>query len=66
MPYPCLLDRPVATERRYVAEIGIIAPAVTYDVNTEKVQAECHDGVLKIFLPRPEAKKPKRIRISKS
>jgi HSP20 family protein len=50
-------------ERAY----GTFARSVTlsYDVDVEKVQAECHDGVLKIFLPRPEAAKPKRIRISK-
>ncbi len=38
---------------------------LTYNVDAEKVQAECRDGVLKIFLPRPENEKPKRIHISK-
>ncbi len=45
---------------------GTFARSVTlsFGVDTEKVQAECRDGVLKIYLPRPEEEKPKRIRIS--
>jgi HSP20 family protein len=46
---------------------GTFARSVTLSsgVDIEKVQAECRDGVLKIYLPRPESEKPKRIRISK-
>ena len=46
---------------------GTFARSVTlpYGVDTEKVQAECRDGVLRVYLPRPEGEKPKRIRISK-
>ena len=46
---------------------GTFARSVTlsFDVDAEKVQAECSDGVLKIYLPRPEDEKPKRIHISK-
>lgn len=54
-----------ATHRRE-RSYGTFARSVTlsYDVDAEKVQAECHDGVLRIYLPRPEAEKPKRIRIA--
>ncbi len=46
---------------------GAFARSVTlsYDVDADKVQAECRDGVLRVYLPRPEAEKPKRIRITK-
>ncbi len=40
--------------------------ALACGVDTEKVQAECRDGVLKIYLLRPEGEKPKRIRIRKT
>ena len=45
---------------------GNFARAITlpYAIDTEKVQAECRDGVLTVYLPRPEAEKPKRIRIA--
>lgn len=45
---------------------GTFARSVTLSsgVDAEKVQAEYHDGVLRIYLPRPDAEKPKRIRIS--
>jgi HSP20 family molecular chaperone IbpA len=38
---------------------------LSYDVDVEKVQAECREGILRVFLPWPEAEKPRRIRISK-
>ena len=33
------------------------------DVDAGKISAECHDGVLKVHLPKSEAKKPKSIEV---
>ena len=33
-------------------------------VDREKIQAEMHDGVLKLTLPKPQEAKPKRISVS--
>jgi len=44
---------------------GIFRKAVTLpdDVNTEGIQAECKNGVLKIVLPKAEQAKPRKIEI---
>ena len=56
-----------AAAHRRERSYGSFARSVTlsYDVDTEKVQAECRNGILRIYLPRPESEKPRRIRISK-
>ena len=56
-----------AAAHRRERSYGTFARSVTltYAVEVEKVQAECRDGMLKVFLPRPESEKPRRIRISK-
>lgn len=56
-----------AAAHRRECGYGAFARSVTlsYDADAAKVQAECHDGVLRVYLPRPEAEKPKRIRITK-
>ena len=36
------------------------------DVDTNKISAECRDGVLKVHLPKSEAKKPKSIEVKVS
>ncbi len=33
------------------------------DVDTQKITAECRDGVLKVHLPKSEAKKPRAIEV---
>ena len=49
------------SERRYGAFSRTVAlPA---NVNADKIQAECTNGVLKITLPKVESEKPKRIKI---
>ena len=60
------LDEKAAAHRRERA-YGSFARSVTlsYDVDTEKVQAECRDGILRVYLPRPESEKPRRIPIAK-
>lgn len=42
------------------------AIGLPFDVDPDKVQADCRDGILRIYLPRPEARKAKRIKISQS
>ncbi len=56
-----------AAAHRRERSYGTFARSVTltYDVDAEKVQADCRDGILRIYLPHPETEKPKRIRISK-
>ena len=56
-----------AAAHRRERSYGSFARSVTlsYDVDTEKVQAECRDGILRVYLPRPESEKPRRISISK-
>lgn len=39
--------------------------ALPFEVDAEKVQADYASGVLSIYLPRPEHKKPRRIQISR-
>lgn len=34
------------------------------EINADAVQAECHDGILALFLPRAEKDKPKSIRVA--
>lgn len=37
---------------------------VPFEIDRDRVQAECRNGILKIFLPRPETERPRRIKIS--
>jgi HSP20 family protein len=48
-------------ERRY----GMFARSVTLpcEVNEEKIEAECHDGVLTVTLPKTEPSKTKKIKV---
>lgn len=39
--------------------------ALPFEVDAEKVQADYARGILSIYLPRPEHKKPRRIEISR-
>ena len=38
--------------------------ALPIDINPDSVRAECHDGVLALFIPRAEHEKPRTIKIS--
>ncbi|HEU4620228.1 MAG TPA: Hsp20/alpha crystallin family protein [Gammaproteobacteria bacterium] len=40
--------------------------ALPEDVDQEKISAECRDGVLKVHLPKSEAKKPRSIQVNVS
>lgn len=64
-PQPELAENAAAHRRE--RSYGSFARSLTlsYEPDTEKVQADCHDGILRIYLPRPEAEKPRRIHISK-
>jgi HSP20 family protein len=45
---------------------GRFARAVTLpiEIDAEGVKAECHDGVLALYLPRPERDKPKLVKVN--
>ncbi len=49
-------------ERHY----GAFARTVNlpFEAESEQVQAQCTDGILRIYLPRPETRKPTRIKVS--
>lgn len=40
------------------------AVTIPVEIDAERVKAECHDGVLALFLPRAERDKPKTIKIA--
>lgn len=50
-------------ERAYGAFSRTIA--LPFNVDPEQVRASCENGILSVNLPRPEAEKPKKIKISK-
>lgn len=37
-----------------------------FEIEREKVMADYHDGILKVFLPRPESDRPRRIKIART
>jgi HSP20 family protein len=37
---------------------------VPVEIDADKVKAECHDGILAVFLPRAERDKPRSIKLS--
>ena len=55
----------VATHRRERAA-GRFDRAVTLpiDIDTDKIRAECRDGILALYLPRAERDKPRSIAVS--
>ena len=54
-----------ATHRRERAA-GLFDRAVTLpiDIDTDKIRAECRDGILALYLPRAERDKPRSIAVS--
>jgi len=40
------------------------ALSLPFDIDAERVQAECRDGVLALLLPRAEHDKPRTIKVS--
>ena len=40
------------------------AITVPVEIDAERVKAECHDGILALFLPRAEADKPRSIKVA--
>jgi HSP20 family protein len=40
------------------------AVTIPVEIDTERVKAECHDGVLALFLPRAERDKPRSITLT--
>ena len=40
------------------------AVTLPVEINAEGVKAECHDGILALFLPRAERDKPKSIQVA--
>ncbi len=59
-------ETPNGNYHRRERKWGSFSKAITLpdDVDAEKVQAECKDGVLKIVLPKAEHMKPRKIAIN--
>jgi HSP20 family protein len=57
-----------AQYHRREREAGKFSRIITLpsQVNTEEVEAQCHDGILDIMLPKNEAAKPKQITVKGS
>ena len=43
---------------------GTKAHLAAIEIDADRVKAECHDGVLAVYLPRAERDKPKSIKVT--
>ncbi len=60
------IDQEGVTYHRRERPVGVMTRLLRLpiEVNSEKVEAELHDGVLKITLPKAESAKPRKINVA--
>ena len=64
------VKQPQDEHEYFIHEFGVGDYCRTFQVaetiDAEKIEAECHDGVLVLHLPRIEAAKPRKIKVKSS
>ena len=61
-------DAEAATYHRRERSYGKFGRTISlpFDADSSKVQADCDAGILRIYIPRPESEKPRRIAIARA
>ena len=62
-PFPSPLDTLLGLQQRLGGRFDR-ALTLPIEIDADGVQAECHDGVLALLLPRAERDKPRTIQVS--